>query len=74
MNYLIWDVIDLVSINTYITYMNQDKKEFNFNKHSNNLLLFYHLKINFFLFILTYTNIVSKRYKSIKFITHYNNL
>lgn len=74
MNYLIWDVIDLVSINTYKTYMNQDKKEFNFNKHSNNLLLFYHLKINFFLFILTYTNIVSKRYKSIKFITHYNNL
>jgi len=74
MNYLIWDVIDLVSINIYITYMNQDKKEFNFNKHSNNLLLFYHLKINHFLFILTYTNIVSKRYKSIKFITHYNNL
>jgi len=74
MNYPIWDVIDLVSINTYKTYMNQDKKEFNFNKHSNNLLLFYHLKINFFLFILTYTNIVSKRYKSIKFITHSNNL
>jgi hypothetical protein len=48
MNYLIWDVIDLVSINTYKIYMNQHKKEFNFNKHSNNLLLFYHLKINFF--------------------------
>ena len=74
MNYLIRDVIDLVSINTYKIYMNQHKKEFNFNKHSNNLLLFYHLKINFFLFILTYTNIVSKRYKSIKFITHSNNL
>jgi hypothetical protein len=72
MNYLLRDVIDLVSINTYKIYMNQHKKEFNFNKHSNNLLLFYHLKINFFFCL--YTNIVSKRYKSIKFITHSNNL